>query len=369
MRGRGTFNMSATIKLIQVFPIAVPLKSPFKTALRTVTTAESLLVKVTDSDGVVGLGEAAPTAAITGDTTASIRYAIEAVLAPKVIGASLGNAEALKQTIETGIVGNHSPKAALNIAVNDLLAKHAGVSLAEYLGGYRTQVRTDYTVSVGTTDAMVSHATALVAEGFDTLKVKVGNQSPFEDLKQVRAIREAVGPDVKLRLDANQGWRAKQAVVAINQMVDDGLAIELVEQPVPADDFEGMAYVTDRTPIPIMADESIFSVKDALRLLKMAGCDIINLKLMKAGGIDNALKINALAEAFGIPCMVGSMIESQVSVTAAAQMAAAKQNIEYYDLDAAMMFKDQPTIGGITHQGGLITIPDATGLGIEFETK
>lgn len=361
--------MSATISTVQVFPIAVPLKSPFKTALRTVTTAESLLVQITDSDGVTGLGEAAPTAAITGDTMASIRYAIETIIAPKLIGASLAQPEALKSLIETSIVNNHSPKAALNIAVNDLLAKHYGVSLNALLGGYRQQIETDYTVSVGTTDTMVDHALQLVKDGFDTLKVKVGNQSAFDDVKQVRAIRKVVGPAIKIRLDANQGWQKKQATVAINAMVDEGLDLELVEQPVPAADFEGMAYVTAHTPIPIMADESIFSVTDALRLLNMDGCDIINLKLMKAGGIDNALKINTLAETFGVPCMVGSMIESQVSVTAAAHLAAAKTNIQYYDLDAAMMFRDQPTTGGITHDGRVITVPDTPGIGVSLQQQ
>ncbi|MTV82886.1 mandelate racemase/muconate lactonizing enzyme family protein [Secundilactobacillus folii] len=361
--------MSSKITTIEVFPIAVPLKSPFKTALRTVTTAESLLVKVTDSDGFTGMGEAAPTAPITGDTSASIRYAIESVIAPKLIGGSLGRPDQLKAIVDRALVGNHSPKAALNIAINDLLAKHYGVSLTTLLGGYRQQISTDYTVSVGTAPQMVAHAKQLVAEGFETLKVKVGSQSPFEDLKQVRAIRKAVGSDIQIRLDANQGWTKKQAVQMINQMMTEGLNIELVEQPVPANDFEGMAYVTANTQTPIMADESIFSVKDALRLLKMAGCDIINLKLMKAGGIDQALKINVIAEAFGVPCMVGSMIESQVSVTAAAEMAAAKANIIYYDLDAAMMFQTQPTTGGITNQGAQITIPNEPGLGITLNNE
>ncbi|MCH5463106.1 dipeptide epimerase [Lactobacillus sp. LC28-10] len=361
--------MPLTIKKIETFPIAVPLKSPFKTALRTVTTASSLIVRLTDSDGVTGLGEAAPTAPITGDTSASIQYAVEQIIAPKLIGQSLNQPERIKKIIDTALVGNHSPKAAVNIAVNDLLAKHYGISLSEFLGGYQQTVSTDYTVSVGTATEMVSHAKQLVSEGFDTLKVKVGSQSPFEDLKQVRAIRSAVGTDIKIRLDANQGWHKKQAAKMINQMAEEGLEIELVEQPVPADDFEGMAYVTANTETPIMADESIFSVKDALRLLKLDGCDIINLKLMKAGGIDNALQINSIAEAFGVPCMVGSMIESQVSVTAAAEMAAAKANIQYYDLDAAMMFKTQPSTGGITHAGPVITIPDGIGLGVDFKAN
>lgn len=356
-----------TIKAIDLYPVAIPLREPFKTALRTVTTAETTIIVVTDSDGMTGIGEAAPTAAITGDTQESIRAAIETAIAPKLVGQSLSTPEKVKRSIDKAIIGNHSPKAGVNIAINDLLAKHYGVPVAQYLGGYRTTFETDYTVSVGSESEMVTHAQKLVSAGFHTLKVKVGTLAPEGDLKHVAAIRAAVGDDVALRLDANQGWRPKAAARAINEMVASGLNIELVEQPVAAADFEGMAYVTQHTEVPIMADEGIFSPADALRLLNMGGCDIINLKLMKAGGLDNAIAINTLAETFGVPCMVGSMIESQISVTAAAHLVAAKQNVSFVDLDAAMMFTRQPVTGGIVNQGSLITVPDAPGLGITFE--
>ncbi len=355
--------MDPVIKKIEVNEAAVPLKQPFKTALRTVTTAQTLIVKIRDSNQRVGYGEAVPTPVITGDTVSSIKEAIEDVIGPKLIGQSLANSEKVKATIDQAMVHNSSSKAALNIAVNDLLAQYYGVPLFQLLGGYDDKIVTDFTVSVGAVTKMVAQAKSLVEAGFTTLKIKVGDESERADVEKVAAIRQAVGPKIKLRLDANQGWHHKQAVSAINQMAEMGLDIELVEQPVPASDFEGMAYVTQRTSTLIMADESIFSLQDAQRLIALHGCDLINLKLMKAGGVDNAIKINTLAEAAGIPCMVGSMIESSVSVTAAAHLAAAKKNIKYVDLDASLMFTHNPVQGGVSNHEDQLILPHLPGLG------
>lgn len=357
--------MEPVIKKIDVQEAAVPLKRPFKTALRTVTTAQTLIVKITASDGKVGYGEAAPTPVITGDTLPSIESAVNDVIGPKLIGKPLFDSADIKATIDQSMVHNSSPKAALNIAVNDLLAQSYGVPLYQLLGGHSDHITTDYTVSVGTIEDMITQAQDLITKGFTTLKIKVGDDSEEADLDKIVAIRKAVGPAIQIRLDANQGWHPKQAVAVINRMQGLNLNIQLVEQPVKATDFDGLAYVTANTTTMIMADESIFSIEDAVRMISMRGCDIINLKLMKAGGIDNAVKINTLAEAAGIPCMVGSMIESSVSVTAAAHLAAAKRNIQYVDLDASMMFSSNPIVGGIVNQKNEISFPDLPGLGFK----
>ncbi|GAY72786.1 dipeptide epimerase [Lentilactobacillus kosonis] len=355
--------MSSVIKSVKTRVVDVPLKRPFVTALRTVTTAETVIVEIRDSDNNVGYGEAAPTAVITGDTTQSIVGAIEDIISPKIIDISLDQPDVIKELIDNSMVHNSSPKAAVNIAINDLIAQRYQVPLYVLLGGTSNEVVTDYTVSVGDTEDMIDQARQLVNDGFTTLKIKVGAEDALADLKKVTAIRKAVGPDVKIRLDANQGWRAKQAVVAIKRMESAGLNIELVEQPVQAADFVGMKYVTENVDTMIMADESVFSIEDALRLITMRGCDLINLKLMKAGGIDNALKINALAEAAGIRCMVGSMIESSVSVSAAAHLAAAKRNIMYVDLDAALMFSENPVSGGYVSDQNRLELLNKPGLG------
>ena len=162
------------------------------------------------------------------------------------------------------------------------------------------------------------------------------------------------------------GMRKKQSV-RLALMEDAGLDIELIEQPVPADDIEGLKYVTDHTFTPIMADESVFSAKDALRVLQLRAADLINIKLMKSGGIHEALKINALAESYGVECMVGSMIETKLGITAAAHFAASQPNVTRFDFDAPLMLAKDIVPGGIVYEGRTIHLPKTSGLGLDCE--
>ncbi|MDN3953839.1 mandelate racemase/muconate lactonizing enzyme family protein [Sporolactobacillus laevolacticus] len=350
---------------VQTKRLSIPLVKPFKTALRTVSTAESVVVFITCDDGTIGIGEAPPTHVITGDSLASIDYAIMDVIRPLIIGLEIEQKERINHVADKAILHNSSAKAAIDIAVYDCLAKRAGLPLYQLLGGNANHLETDFTVSVNHVDEMIEDALGFVAKGFNTLKIKVGNSTIEEDLERVKGLRQAVGNKIKLRLDANQGWNAKEAVAAIHKMENLGLDIELIEQPVPAWDFEGMKFVTEHVDTLIMADESIFSPSDAARLLAMHGCDIVNIKLMKAGGIYGAEKINALAEAYGVECMVGCMVESKVAVTAACHFAAAKANVTRCDLDTPLMFASDPVIGGAVYQQSQITLLDQPGLGIQ----
>ncbi|WP_010631515.1 mandelate racemase/muconate lactonizing enzyme family protein [Sporolactobacillus vineae] len=344
--------------------LSIPLNKPFKTALRTVTHLNNILVTVICDDGTTGIGEAPPTHVITGDSLESIRYAVEKVIGPQLIGLQIEQKAKIDAVLERAMVHNVSAKAAIDMAVYDCLGKCTGLPLYQLLGGYRNQLCTDFTVSVNGTDEMIADALELVQKGYDTLKIKVGNSTEQEDLKRVSGIRRAVGPDIKIRLDANQGWSVKEAISAIRKMEHLDLDIELVEQPLPAWDFSGMKQVTESVVTPIMADESVFSLHDAARLLAMHGCDILNIKLMKAGGIANAVRICHIAEAYGIECMCGCMIESKVSVTAACQFAAAERNVTRCDLDAPLMLAADPVEGGVSYQGKRIFLPEQPGLGI-----
>lgn len=352
------------IQSIETFYVAVPLTKPFKTALRTVTTAYSIVVKITTDEGKVGYGEAPPTHVITGDSLESIRYAINEVISPQLVGLSLLEKELIFQRLQKALVRNTSAKAAVDMAIFDLLGQYAKLPLYQYLGGYRHTLTTDFTVSVNEPKEMAEDAERYVAGGFQTLKVKVGIGVIQEDIKRIEAIRQRVGKNIKIRLDANQGWNAKEAVYAIRSMEEAGLNIEFVEQPVPADDIEGLKYVTDRTSIPIMADESVFSIQDAKRVLEMRAADLINIKLMKSGGIYQALKINTLAESCGIACMVGSMIETKIGITAAAHLAASQPNIQFYDFDAPLMLAEDIVTGGVIYQASTMSFSEAYGLGI-----
>ncbi|TFD99945.1 dipeptide epimerase [Jeotgalibacillus sp. R-1-5s-1] len=351
------------IRSIDTFRVSVPLKKPFKTALRTLTTAESVIVKITDSEGRTGYGEAPPTHVITGDSLSGIEAAINEVIGPKCIGQSVLSRENLLHIIHTSMVGNTSAKAALDCAVHDLLAQHAGLPLYQFLGGSRDTLETDYTVSINEPDEMASDALQFVQDGFSILKIKVGIGAIEEDLKRIRAIREKA-PDCTLRLDANQGWTAKEAIYAIRKMEDEGLDIELVEQPVKAHDIDGLKRVTDHTFTPIMADESVFSPKDAIRVLQMRAADLINIKLMKAGGIHQALTIAKLAESHGIECMTGSMIETKIGITAAAHFAASQRNITRFDFDAPLLLAEDIVVGGVSYQQSEMKLANTPGLGI-----
>ncbi|WP_432663411.1 dipeptide epimerase [Wukongibacter baidiensis] len=352
------------IQGIELKKISIPLKKPFKTALRTVNIAQSTIILVKTDDGRVGYGEAPPTAVITGDTNGAIIGAIKESIENALIGEEVENLERIMCKLDKIIVRNTSARAAIDMAIYDLFGKLYNAPVYKLLGGYRDRVETDITISVNEPEEMSEDAARFVKEGFTALKLKVGIDSE-KDFKRVKSIREVVGNDIKIRLDANQGWLPKEAVRLINKLEDAGLDIELVEQPVKAWDLEGLKFVTDNVETPIMADESMFSPHDAFKILSMRAADLINIKLMKCGGIHNALKIVSIAEACGVECMLGSMIESKLSVTAAAHLACAKRNITRFDLDTALLLAEDPVIGGIRNEAPTLIISDKPGLGIE----
>lgn len=356
----------ATIKSIKSYRTAVPLKKPFKTALRTVTVAESVVVHILTEDGRSGFGEAPPTHVITGDSLESIEFAV-GLIGGALAGMDIRRRELVFEKLHGAMIGNTSAKAAVDMALYDLMAQVADMPLVDFLGGCRHELETDFTVSVNSPEEMARDAAQYIKDGFDVLKIKVGIDTVDKDIERIKAIRERVGYDVLLRLDANQGWEAKSAVRAISRMEDAGLDIELVEQPVHAKDVEGLKFVTDHTLTDIMADECVFSPKDALRVLQLRAADLINIKLMKAGGIHQALKINALAETYGVKCMTGSMIETKLGVGAAAHFAASQPNITRFDFDPPLMLKEDLVPGGIEYNGKTIRFPEKSGLGIDSD--
>ncbi|MBQ7915816.1 MAG: dipeptide epimerase [Firmicutes bacterium] len=351
------------ITSIQIGEIFVPLVTPFKTALRTVENVEDIIIRINTDTDAVGYGEAPPTAVITGDTKGSIVTAIRDFIAPAIIGMDVLDIDTIMQRVHRSILKNTSAKAAVDMAVYDLYAKCLGVPLYKALGGASDTVETDLTISVDTIDKMVSDSLAAVAQGYKVLKVKVGKEG-LADVERIRAIRAAVGHDIAIRVDANQGWTAKDSVRIISKMEDLNLNIDLVEQPVKAHDLAGMQYVTQHTFTPILADESVFCAEDAIKIIQMGAADLINIKLMKTGGIYEALKICSIAEIYGVECMMGCMLESKISVSAAAHLTAAKSIITRADLDGPGLCKIDPYTGGPIYKENLIHMTDAPGIGI-----
>lgn len=342
--------------------VSAPLHTPFVTALRTATHADSLLVEISD-DELSGWGEAPQVWKVTGESLAGAQACVEGPITTALDGLGPDDLTEALRRVQNAAAGNFGAKAAVDIALHDLAARRRGQTLHGFLGSTVDTVRTDVTLSVGDADALAAAGQARVADGFDVLKVKVGTDA-VADVERVRRVREAIGPEPTLRLDANQGWSRRDAVTAIRALEDAGCAIELVEQPVAADDLEGMAWVTDRVGTPILADESVYGVRDLVNVIRHGAADMVNVKLAKCGGLGPARTLLELARAHGIRTIVGSMMESHVGVGAAAALVSAYPTSAVNDLDAAWWLREAPVAGGIRYEGSLIHLPTAPGLGV-----
>lgn len=340
----------------------LPLSVPFRTALREVTAVDEIRVTITTDTGLVGMGSAAPTAAITGETLPSIIGALEQHILPALYPLDLEDRHQVFNVLRRSIVGNTSAKAAVDIALHDLYAQSRNASLLTYLGGIASPLWTDATVSLDSVETMQHQAESLVAEGFKHLKIKLGGHDGH-DVERVIAIRETIPGDIVLWLDPNQAWTVRESLAACEALAEWG--VEFVEQPVPAQDLTGLRAITVASPIPIAADESVFGLEHLRHILDMGAADIINVKLMKSGGLAVACTMAELAASAGVALMVGSMMEGMASVTAAAAFAMAYR-AKYVDLDAGYFLRDAKVNGGLTYQGGQITVPTGLGLGVCF---
>ncbi len=353
------------IRDVRCHPLQAPLHTPFVTALRTATQIESVLVELVDSDDAYGLGEAPQVWRVTGESLASTRACVEGPLRDVVVGRDADDLVPLLHDLAAAVAANPTAKAAVDVALHDLAARRLGVSLPVLLGGSQLQVPTDVTVAAaGDPESLAAAARERVADGFDVLKVKVGTDAAT-DVDRVLAVRAAVGPGVAIRLDANQGWSAREAVRVLRRLEDAGADVELVEQPVAAADLDGMSWVRDRVGTPVMADESVFGIRDLVEVIRRGAADLVNVKLAKAGGLLPARTLLELARAHGLGTMVGSMLEGPVGVGAAASLVAAYGTTVVPDLDAAWWLASSPLTGGAGYDGAVLHLPDSPGLGVQ----
>ncbi len=349
------------IERIEVYPVTLRFFEPFRIAPGSSEKSRNIVVKVVTDYGVEGWGEASPSRRVTGETVETVLEALSRI-APRLIGMCPLRIEQNVETMDQVVKGNPAAKAAIDIALHDILGKTAGKPLFMLLGGYRMQVLTDFTLSIKTPREMAADAVKAVEKGFKALKVKVG-VNPSEDVERIRLVREAVGEDVEIRVDANEGWSLEQAVEVLNRV--EKFKIRFAEQPVPAHDVKGLAKLRRESPIPVMADESVHSPSDALRLIREEAVDLINIKLAKSGGILKARKICDVAEAAGVPCMIGCMSESEIGISAGAHFAAGVRNVNYADLDCDLLHADKLVKkGGTRVESSMRLFPRESGLGV-----
>lgn len=353
------YRTAMTITAVTAAVVTADLHTPFVTAVRSTSTVDTVVVTVADDDGHHGRGEGPQTWRITGESLAGVTACVEGPLRQVLIGRDPDDLNAILDAVDTAVVGNNVAKAAVDVALHDLAARRLGVPLPRLLGGGALSVATDVTLAAGDVGQLVAAAEKRLAEGFDTLKVKVG-ADPAGDVERLSAIRGAVGPEVGIRVDANQGWTAKQAVRIITDLEDRGLDIELVEQPTPARDLAGLAFVTARVDTVILADEAVATLTDLHRLIETGAADAVNVKLTKCGGLRAGRTMLETARQFGIGTTVGTMMEGPIGVAAAASLAAACGTTAMPDLDAAWWLA--ATDPGLHYRDGTIRLGDGPGL-------
>lgn len=354
-----------TLKItdVDIYLFDLPLLAPFRIAIGEMKSANDLLIRVITDQGIVGIGEACPFPPITGETQATNAEAAKAIRA-MLIGKNPLAVDALLREIGAIVHSNPSAVAAFDMALYDIIGKVAGMPVFRLLGGDKPSFETDITTGIDTAEVMVRETKKHADWGYKTLKVKVGTD-PDADFARLQAIREAIGYDINIRIDANQGWTVPQAIYALRKM--EKLRIQLVEQPVVASDIAGLRTVREHSPIPIMADEACFLPADALKLVKAEACDYLNIKIMKAGGILNSVRIAHVADAANMRCMVGCMLESRIALSAAAHVAASQNNIVYADLDGNAEHTVDPVVGGFTVKAGVLTLTEKPGLGCDID--
>ena len=316
------------ITRIETTKISVPIKPEL--AIRNKgglhTTSPFLLVQVQTDEGIVGLGEVSCTPHWSGEDHTTAKHFVDGTLTPALIGEDPREVAALTRMMERALAGNVFTKSGLQMAFWDILGKTAGLPLYRLWGGpVRESVPLKFSISGGAPEEAVRIGTWAVEQGFRTVKVKVGRDVEG-DVARVRAVREAIGGGIRLGVDANGGWSVREAIVALRRMEELNLAF--AEQPVPPDDPTWMADVRRAARLPIIADESVFHLPQAVALTRAGAADVFSVYAGKGGGLSGARKIAAVAEAAGLACTVGSNLELGIGSAAMIHLALATPGID-----------------------------------------
>lgn len=354
-----------TIRHIELYKLSIPLIEPFITSLGRDDAAENVLVRIITEEGITGFGECSPYMPINGESQDTC-FIVGQYFAKALKGKDPLQIGQCIQLMDTVIYGNSSIKSAFDMALYDIAAQVAGMPLYQFIGGSNTKtIITDYTVSIGEPDKMAADAVKIKEQGYPAIKVKLGKDGK-KDVERMKAIRAAVGDDIPLRIDANQGWQVEEAIETLNALAP--FNIQHCEEPIARWNFLQLPRVKRESPIPIMADECCGDDHDAERLIQLNACDYMNIKLGKSGGIFKALKMVRMAEAAHIHLQVGAMLESRLAMTAFAHFALCSPIIEHYDFDTALMFSEDPVTGGIVYEkNGVVKVPEVAGLGAIVE--
>ena len=350
------------MKIVRVaaWPVEMLLKEPYTIAYEHIASALNVFLSIETDAGITGYGCAAPDS-ITGETGESVLRACEEVIEPVLAGADPLQREVLLPELFTHLRDQQSAMAMADMALYDIQGKGAGLPLYRLLGGVRDSIVTSITIGILPVEETIAKAREFVQKGFRALKLK-GGRAVSEDIERVLKVREAVGSAIAIRFDANQGYTLAKSLEFIR--ATEEARLEMIEQPTPAEQPELLGQL--KGSIPVMADESLITMRDALSLAESGYADLFNVKLMKVGGITEAMRINAVARTHHLKIMLGCMDESALSIAAALHLALALPEMPYADLDGHFDLKDDPADGTVILRNGILYPREEPGLGLNL---
>lgn len=351
------------ITKVSAWPVEMTLREPYTIAYESVAATTNVFLRIETSTGVTGYGCSAPDAAVTGETAESVQRAVSQAT-ESLVGSDPTRVAKVVERVKSALARQPAAIAAIDMAVHDIVGKVAGMPLWKLLGGFRRSFKTSVTIGILSTDQTVEEARQRIGQGFRALKIK-GGRNVEDDIERIRRVREAVGRGVELRFDANQGYTVNESLRFVE--ATRKARLELIEQPTTRNEMDLLGRVTKSVALPVMADESLTSLRDAFRLAKRDLVDMVNVKLMKVGGIYEAQLVNAVARSAGLEVMVGCMDEAALAIAAGLHFALARPNVAYCDLDGHLDLEGDPSAGAVILRNGVLYPTTGPGLGFDMD--
>jgi len=354
------------ITSLRCTPVRVPRRQPFTSSLGIAAFSENAVVEVETEEGEIGIGEVS---SIWGRRGVGESEVVNDILAPALVGKDPRQINRMTALMDAAKSEAEPAKAGVEMALWDLLGRSLGVPVYALLGGLvRERLALSHSLSMGPSHQVVAEAERLVQKGYRTLKIKVG-QDADADFETVRLVRECVGDEVKIRIDANMGWGSIDEAMQNIQALES-FNLELVEQPLGRADLKGLGEIRKRVKVPIMADESVWTTRDAIDCLANSAANVFNVYVSEAGGLGPAAGIFAIAEAAGLPCIIGSMPELGIGTAAHAHLAFAMRNIGFAcDVNGVVYHADDVIRETLNIQDGWMLPPDGPGLGVTLDRE